>query len=156
LGFNVDLPDPHEEPPGWVSDIEALLELAVQLRREFDHDIVVGISDNHTDCAEDIAEIDSDEPDVDYVRRFVGIQPPVAEHGSAANTLRGHAACFRLLFSTHYAGVAPTPRVVDSGVVRRLRTSPAERCVILKPLTGSSAFSCCFLPAFARWVSTHP
>lgn len=79
LGFNVDLPDPsYEEPPGWFFDIEALLEFAVQLRREFGHDIVFGISDNHTGCAEDIVEIESDEPDVDYVRRFIGIQPPVA------------------------------------------------------------------------------
>ena len=78
LGFNVDLPDPYEEPSGWFSDIEALLEFALQLRREFGHDIVIGISDNRTVCAEDIIEIDSEQPDVDYLRRFIGIQPPVA------------------------------------------------------------------------------
>lgn len=77
LGINLDLPEPHEEPPDWFSDIEALSDFAVQLRREFQYDIVIGISDNRTGCAEDIIEVSSEYPDIDYLRRFIGIHPPV-------------------------------------------------------------------------------
>jgi hypothetical protein len=72
LGFNIDLADSHSEKPGWFADIEALVTFAAELRRELNHDFVVGISDNRSGCSEDILEIDSDDPDLDYLRRFIG------------------------------------------------------------------------------------
>ncbi len=72
LGLNLDLPNPQDEPPGWFSDVEALVGVAVQLRREFQCNVILEITDNRTGCAEDIMEIDCDLPDLNYLRRFIG------------------------------------------------------------------------------------
>ena len=76
LGVCLDLPDPKVEPPGWFADVAALVGFLVQLRIEFQHDIILGLTDNRTGCAEDILEIDSDSPDLAYLRRVIGTQPP--------------------------------------------------------------------------------
>jgi len=39
-------------------------------------DFVIGISDNERGIAEDIVEIDSDEPNIEYIKSFIGIEPP--------------------------------------------------------------------------------
>jgi len=71
LGFHYQLPDPDDEIAGWFADVELLLELGVSLRRSFNHDVLIGIADNRTGCGEDILAVDSDEPDLDYLRRFL-------------------------------------------------------------------------------------
>jgi hypothetical protein len=76
LGLNLLLPDPYSEPPGWFADVEAIVQFCLELRREFRHDFVVGIADNRTGCGEDIIEVNSDQPDYEYLRRFIGTKPP--------------------------------------------------------------------------------
>ena len=71
LGFHYQLPDPHDERPGWFADVERLLELSRKLLRTFQHDVLIGIADDRTGCGEDILAVDSDEPDLDYLRRFL-------------------------------------------------------------------------------------
>jgi hypothetical protein len=46
------------------------------MRREFGRDFVIGIADNQTGCAEDIIQIESDAPNRDYLREFIGVAPP--------------------------------------------------------------------------------
>ena len=76
LGLNVALPNLYEETPGWYADIEVIVTLCIELRRDFGCDFVIGIADNRTGCGEDIIEIDSDRPDYDYLRKFIGSEPP--------------------------------------------------------------------------------
>ncbi len=78
LGLNIVLPDAFKESLGWFSDIEAIVVLCVQLRHDFLCDFVVGIADSSTGVAEDIIEIDDDSPSLDYLRTFIGIEPPSA------------------------------------------------------------------------------
>ena len=75
LGINIDLPDPNQEPPGWFNDVKTIISFFVNIRKKYNHDIVVGISDNERGLAEDIREIDSDEPDIEFISRFIGIEP---------------------------------------------------------------------------------
>lgn len=76
LGFNLSLPDPYQEIPGWYADVEAVVGFCCQLRSDFGYDFVVGIADSQTGIAEDIIEVQSDQPDYDYLRQFIGVQPP--------------------------------------------------------------------------------
>ena len=76
LGLNLSLPDPHQEPPGWFADVEAVVHFCTELRRDFHQDFAIGIADTRTGCGEDIIEVDSDQPDYDYLRKFIGIQSP--------------------------------------------------------------------------------
>jgi len=76
LGINLDLPDPDHEPPGWFEDVKAIISFCVITRKRYNHDIVIGISDNERGITEDIVEIDSDEPDIEYIKNFIGIEPP--------------------------------------------------------------------------------
>lgn len=78
IGLNLALPGPSEEKPGWYADVEAVVVFCVELRREFGCDFVVGISDSRTGCAEDVIAIDSERPDSEYLRRFIGTEPPRA------------------------------------------------------------------------------
>jgi hypothetical protein len=80
LGLNLDLPDPHQEPPGWFEDVKAIVSFCVNARKKHHHDFVFGISDNDRGIAEDIIDIDSDEPDVEYIKSFIGIEPPKKEN----------------------------------------------------------------------------
>jgi hypothetical protein len=74
LGVNLTLPDPGDEPVGWFSEVEAVLDHAVALRRETQCNIVVGAGDEPPGAAEDILVVDSDSPDVDYLRTFLGVE----------------------------------------------------------------------------------
>ena len=76
LGLNLSLPDSYQELPGWYSDVEAVVAFCCQLRRDFQHDFVIGIADTRTGCGEDIIEVESDTPDYDYLRKFIGTEPP--------------------------------------------------------------------------------
>ncbi|HEX8372410.1 MAG TPA: hypothetical protein VF585_06500 [Chthoniobacterales bacterium] len=76
LGLNLSLPEPYHEPPGWFTDVEAVVGFCTELRREFHHDFAIGIADARTGCGEDIIEVSSEPPDYDYLRRFIGVQPP--------------------------------------------------------------------------------
>ncbi|MFY3383449.1 hypothetical protein [Paracidovorax sp. MALMAid1276] len=75
VGLNIALPEPYQEPKGWFSDIEAIATLCVQLRHEFKCDFVIGIAEdgNH---AEDILEIEDDLPDIQFLKKFIGVEPP--------------------------------------------------------------------------------
>jgi hypothetical protein len=76
LGLNLDLPDPHQEPPGWFTDVEEIVIFCIACRTEFRHDIEIGISDNERQHCEAIIEITAEPPDLDYLRDFIGIAPP--------------------------------------------------------------------------------
>lgn len=78
LGLNLSLPEPHHEPPDWFSDVEAVVRFCTELRREFHHDFAIGIADARTGCGEDIIEVGSEPLDYDYLRRFIGVQPPTS------------------------------------------------------------------------------
>lgn len=75
LGLNLVLPEPHHEPEGWVQDIEAVVAFCVHARRELQRDFVIGIA-SADGRSEDITEIDSESPNVEYIKRFIGIEPP--------------------------------------------------------------------------------
>ncbi|HSJ04956.1 MAG TPA: hypothetical protein VK956_20955 [Verrucomicrobium sp.] len=69
LGIRLELPGAENPPPGWFEDVEAVVQCCTELREEFGHDFIVGISDP-TAGDEDVIEIDSDQPDVDFLRKF--------------------------------------------------------------------------------------
>lgn len=75
LGINIALPGLYQEPKGWFSDIEAIAALCVQLRQEFECDFVIGIAEdgNH---AEDIIEVENDQPNIAFLKKFIGVEPP--------------------------------------------------------------------------------
>ena len=72
-GLNLSLPESYQEQPGWYSDVEAVVGFCSELRREFHHDFAIGIADARTGCGEDIIEVGSEQPDYDYLRRFIGV-----------------------------------------------------------------------------------
>jgi hypothetical protein len=76
LGLNIDLPDPYQEPFGWFSDVKSVASFMTTMREEYRHNFVIGISDNEKGLSEDIIEIDSDNPDIEYLKRFIGVEPP--------------------------------------------------------------------------------
>jgi len=78
LGLNIALPKPYQEPIGWFSDIEAIVALCVQLRHGFECDFVLGIAENGTSHAEDIIEVENDSPNILFLKKFIGIEPPSA------------------------------------------------------------------------------
>lgn len=75
LGLNLALPDVGEEPDGWYEDVEAVVSFCVRLRREVGRDFVVGLA-HQGGVAEDVIDIDSDEPNTRYLRRFIGVEAP--------------------------------------------------------------------------------
>ena len=76
LGLNIDLPDPYQEPSGWFNDVKSIASFLTIMRKEFKHDFIIGISDNEKGLSEEIMEIDSDNPDIEYLERFIGVEPP--------------------------------------------------------------------------------
>ncbi|MOA19758.1 hypothetical protein D3C78_1401630 [compost metagenome] len=78
MGLNIALPELHQEPIGWFSDIEAIVALCVQLRHEFECDFVLGIAEDGTSHAEDIIEVESDSPNIQFLKKFIGVEPPNA------------------------------------------------------------------------------
>jgi hypothetical protein len=76
LGLNIDLPDPYHEPLYWFNDVKSVASFLTTMRQKLKHDFVIGISDNEKGISEDIIEVDSDNPDIDYLERFIGVEPP--------------------------------------------------------------------------------
>ncbi len=84
LGINLDLPDPYQESPGWLEDVEAVVGFCAEQRLELNQDFIVGISDNEAGFSEDIIEIDSEKPNLDYLRKFIGLESPSRESDLAS------------------------------------------------------------------------
>jgi hypothetical protein len=74
VGMALDLPDRHEEPRDWFADVAATLAFCATLRRQFDCDFLIALRDNRSRCTEELLEIDSDVPDVDYIRKYLGVR----------------------------------------------------------------------------------
>ncbi len=88
LGINLDLPDPYQEPPNWFEDVKVLISFCVDIRKKYNQDFIVGISDNKNGIVENIVKINTDEPDIEYVKRVIGVEPPKekgTEHSPGAN-----------------------------------------------------------------------
>jgi hypothetical protein len=84
LGFNYALPQPHREPPGWFGDVEALVHETTKLRERVGCDFVLGVADVRGHSAEDLLDLDGTDPDVPYLRAFLGVEAPAArENGDA-------------------------------------------------------------------------
>jgi hypothetical protein len=77
LGLNIALPELHQEPIGWFTDIEAVVTFCARLRHEFECDFVLGIAEDGRH-AEDIIEIENDFPNLEFLKKFIGVQPPNA------------------------------------------------------------------------------
>jgi hypothetical protein len=75
LGLNLALPEAYREPTGWYQDVEAILVFCAQLRRELRRDIVIAVADQ-LGLSEDIIEVESDSPNAEYVKKFIGVEPP--------------------------------------------------------------------------------
>jgi len=75
LGLNLALPDVGREVDGWYEDVEAVVSFSVQLRREIDRDFVISLA-HEAGAAEDVMDIDSDEPNTMYLRQFIGVEAP--------------------------------------------------------------------------------
>ena len=76
VGFNYALPQPHGEPPGWFGDVEVLVHTTTNLRELFGCDFVLGIADARGHSAEDLIDLDGTDPDVQYLRAFLGVEAP--------------------------------------------------------------------------------
>jgi hypothetical protein len=72
IGLNLLLPEHQQEPPGWFQDIEAIVAFCVQARRELKRDFAIGLA-GANGLSEDLIEIDSERPDVEYIKRFIGV-----------------------------------------------------------------------------------
>ena len=76
LGINLDLPDPYQEPPNWFEDVKAIISFCVDIRKKYNQDFIFGISDNKNGIVENIAKINTEEPDIEYLKRVIGVEPP--------------------------------------------------------------------------------
>jgi len=74
LGLNIDLPDPPEEPAGWFGDIERIVGFLAELHVATGRDFVIGIGDNESGISDDLFGINSASPDVEQLRRFLGVR----------------------------------------------------------------------------------
>ena len=70
VGVNMVLPNPGSEPPGWFADVEAIALFCAHSLTHFNCDFVIGASDGRQ--ADDITEIDSDDPKISFIKRFLG------------------------------------------------------------------------------------
>ena len=77
VGLNLLLPEPHHEPPGWFQDVESIVAFCVRARQQLQRDFVIGIAGSNG-RSEDIIEIDSESPNVEYIKRFIGVESPHA------------------------------------------------------------------------------
>ncbi|WP_157597737.1 MULTISPECIES: hypothetical protein [unclassified Rhizobacter] len=70
VGLNMVLPDPGSELPGWFEDVAAVAMFCARSRPLFSCNFVIGAGDGKQ--ADEITEIDSDNPRIDFIRRFLG------------------------------------------------------------------------------------
>ena len=73
LGFNFDLPDPPQEPPGWFEDVERIALICADLQRETGRGFVLGIGDSVSGISQDLFRIDSATVDLGQLRRVIGV-----------------------------------------------------------------------------------
>jgi len=73
LGINLDLPEIGEEPNGWFSDISAVAIFLGELHKQTNRDFIIGIGNTETGISEDIFEIDTSKPDIEKLKRIVGL-----------------------------------------------------------------------------------
>ena len=73
LGLNFDLPDPHNEPPGWFVDVERIAVFCGELHTATGRDFVIGIGDNQRGYSEDLFYIRTASPDLNKLRMIIGV-----------------------------------------------------------------------------------
>lgn len=77
LGLNIALPELCQEPINWFSGVEAIVALCVDLRHEFECDFVLGVAEDGSH-AKDVIEVDDDLPNIQFLKKFIGVEPPSA------------------------------------------------------------------------------
>lgn len=75
LGMNLELPNPHEEPPGWFADIEEVAIFLRELAGEFGLQFVIGIGDKSRGIAEDLFTVTSGPVDIERLQAIIGVAP---------------------------------------------------------------------------------
>lgn len=75
LGLNLDLPDPAAEPVNWFQDVEQVARLVGQVVARTGREFVIGIRDGSTGVAEDLFNVENDEPDLAELRAVIGVGP---------------------------------------------------------------------------------
>ena len=73
LGLNLLLPNPGAGPPGWFADVEAIAQCLGRLNGEFGTQFVLGIADAETGITNDLFFISTSAPDVEELRRRLGV-----------------------------------------------------------------------------------
>lgn len=73
VGYNLDLPDPGMEQPGWYSDIESISLLLANLIDKTQLTFVIGIHDSSSGVSQDLHFIQSTDPDLNRLRAIIGV-----------------------------------------------------------------------------------
>lgn len=73
VGYNLELPDPGKEQPGWYSDVESIAMLLAGLVEKTRLTFVIGIHDESTGVSEDLHFIQSSDPDFERLRAIIGV-----------------------------------------------------------------------------------
>jgi hypothetical protein len=73
VGYNLDLPDPELEQPGWYSDVESIALLFASLVDKTQLTFVIGIHDSTTGVSQDLHFIQSKDPDLKRLRAIIGV-----------------------------------------------------------------------------------
>lgn len=71
LGLNLDLPEKGQRNPDWYDDIEALVQILVELHKETGRDFVIGLGDSETGFGEDYLFIDGVNKNTEDLRGFL-------------------------------------------------------------------------------------
>ncbi len=78
LGLNFDLPDPGQEPVGWVADIDATAVFLGHLYSATGREFVIGAVNSTTGISEDLFYVLNGDPDLELLRRVIGTEPPTS------------------------------------------------------------------------------
>lgn len=73
VGYNLDLPDPEMEQPGWYSDVESIALLFASLVDKTQLTFVIGIHDSTSGVSQDLHFIQSKDPDLKRLRAIIGV-----------------------------------------------------------------------------------
>jgi hypothetical protein len=71
VGLNFQVTNLRADPGTWFPDVQAVVELAHHLRSRHGTEFVLGVADQSTGVAEDIAELTSPDKDLGYIRTFL-------------------------------------------------------------------------------------
>jgi hypothetical protein len=74
--MNLDLPDPHQEPEGWFSDIEEIAITCNELAATHHRSFVLGIANQATKVADDLFHLDGGAIDIERLKAIIGVAPP--------------------------------------------------------------------------------